>query len=347
MKFKLKSLFINLIVLFVSIIISLILAELLSKVFFPQPLGLFIHDEQLGFKLQPNYMGWHAKLGFRVKIETNKYGMRNREIGEKINGNIRILGLGDSNPYGWGVGNDESCLSLLENALNNSFDNRIEMINAAVPAYCTFHSGKLLTLYGDSLKIDIALLFITPENDLSENETFYEGRFKLVEKNNFFTKLEKSSVLYYIIHRLYKRYNNDNSNSTAIQVEHRLHMARDLMNKRISITCELIAQANDAAKKSGVELVVILPPNRHWVLSPNLYTDIVSQTILDAISKLSKEKGFQLIILTDDFKQYTKPENLYLKKDMHWSPTCHVFLSDLLMKYLKDTVADRLAQVSF
>ena len=151
--------------------------------------------------------------------------------------------------------------------------------------------------------------------------------------------------MYYNILKLYKKFDLNRQNSTTMQMEYKRSKSKDILRKRISITCELISQAYNIAKDSGVELIVIMPPCRFWMFSATEETKFITQTAFNAISELSEEKGFQFIFLGEDFKQYPEPEKLYLKNDMHWSPMCHVFLSNLLIKYLKNTVAKHLEQV--
>jgi lysophospholipase L1-like esterase len=73
-----------------------------------------------------------------VHVRTNSYGMRNRSCSrEKPDGVLRIAGLGDSVMFGWGVGEEETYLRVLERrfATVASGDRKIEVLNFAVPGY--------------------------------------------------------------------------------------------------------------------------------------------------------------------------------------------------------------------
>lgn len=74
------------------------------------------------------------------RVTTNAHGMRDRERSlEKPPGTFRIVGLGDSVMFGWGVDHEETYLVLVERALNERRPEgpRFETLNFAVPGYNT------------------------------------------------------------------------------------------------------------------------------------------------------------------------------------------------------------------
>ena len=70
-------------------------------------------------------------------LSTSHAGFRDRDYSlEKPAGSFRILGLGDSIMFGWGVGDGEDYLSLLEARLEAARVGRpVEILNMAVPGY--------------------------------------------------------------------------------------------------------------------------------------------------------------------------------------------------------------------
>jgi len=73
-----------------------------------------------------------------VQVRTNSHGMRNQACSlEKPDGVLRIAGLGDSVMFGWGVGEKDTYLRLLERRLATvvSGGRKIEVLNFAVPGY--------------------------------------------------------------------------------------------------------------------------------------------------------------------------------------------------------------------
>ena len=95
------------------------------------------HDD-IVYRLKPNLRGT-----FRDQpVETNRYGHRQRTTPAlpKPNDTFRIVGLGDSNMFGWGVPQGSSYMEQLEERLlerRGEGGKRAEVVNCAVPGYNT------------------------------------------------------------------------------------------------------------------------------------------------------------------------------------------------------------------
>ena len=125
---------------------------------------------------------------FRGKpMKTNSLGMRDAEIETaKPAGTFRIAGLGDSVMFGWGVGQGEAYLDVLENELNNRFapDRKAETLNFGVPGYNTamevaVYEKKALPLQPDMVIIQfinndwgVPLFMERPKNPASLKESY-------------------------------------------------------------------------------------------------------------------------------------------------------------------------------
>ncbi len=73
-------------------------------------------------------------------VQTNSMGMRDKEYPlAKPPNTFRIVGLGDSVMFGWGVSESESYLEIVEQELNKNgvSDKKFEVLNFAVPGYNT------------------------------------------------------------------------------------------------------------------------------------------------------------------------------------------------------------------
>lgn len=92
--------------------------------------------------------GVHQERG--VTVSVNALGMRGAEVGPKSG--PRVLALGDSSIYGFGVADDEVFTSRLAASLD------VEVINGGVPGYSTFQSLNLLDARGLALEPDVLLI---------------------------------------------------------------------------------------------------------------------------------------------------------------------------------------------
>lgn len=118
----------------------------------------------LPYELRPNLSG---ELMLRP-FATNSWGLRSRELEKrKAPGVYRIVGLGDSHMFGWGVGQDEMYLSLLERRLERTAlpGRRFEVVNCAVPGYNTILEVARFEVLCAGFEPDLVLLHIVG-NDL-------------------------------------------------------------------------------------------------------------------------------------------------------------------------------------
>lgn len=123
-----------------SLVVSGMIAEILLRIV-DHPLSKSHVDyvawyepsDVYGHRLVPNFEGF-GPLYSTVKI--NSHGFRDREhTWEKENGTIRILGLGDSFTFGWGVSSEETFLTQLETLLQQRTGKPVETINTGVPGW--------------------------------------------------------------------------------------------------------------------------------------------------------------------------------------------------------------------
>src|SRR5262245_30252165 len=97
-------------------------------------------DDRIVYELRPGTLG--RFLGHEVRIIA--LGMRDRpRSAAKPAGVFRILVLGDSQLFGWGVGQEESFAPVLESLLAARDPHRFEVLNAGVPGYNTVMEARV------------------------------------------------------------------------------------------------------------------------------------------------------------------------------------------------------------
>lgn len=102
-----------------------------------------------------------------AELHTNSHGFRGPDLAlEKRPGEIRILGLGDSVMFGWGVDYADSYLARLAERLGREQpEQRWEALNTAVPGYNTVMEVETLKERGLAYSPDLVLLNVVG-NDL-------------------------------------------------------------------------------------------------------------------------------------------------------------------------------------
>lgn len=111
-------------------------------------------DAELNYRLRPglrdDYQG--------VPVELNDMGLRERPLGPKRPGRTRVLLLGDSVTFGWGVPVDVTFGRQLEGLLP------VETVNSGVPSYNSDVELGFLKRHGGTIDPDAVLLLFV-END--------------------------------------------------------------------------------------------------------------------------------------------------------------------------------------
>jgi hypothetical protein len=139
------------------------------------PIGGFtVYDPELGWRPTPGLRMTFRGGGFAVRVEHNAAGLRDRERAvARTPGVARLLALGDSFVWCWGVEADDCFTTRLERRFPG-----VEVIDGGVPAYST---AQELLFYERELrrwKPDVVLLVVVP-NDPFENASGYGPRFRL------------------------------------------------------------------------------------------------------------------------------------------------------------------------
>lgn len=125
-----------------------------------------LHDnDRIVYELKPGVRGTFLGRGLVI----NALGMRDRERSlEKAQGTFRIVGLGDSHTFGWGVEREETYLARLEELLGVAYPGRsIEVLNFGVPGYNTVQEVESLAERIDELDPDLVIInYVNNDMDL-------------------------------------------------------------------------------------------------------------------------------------------------------------------------------------
>ncbi len=151
----------------VSLVGSLLLAELAVRVVWPQDPAFFdgsaikrvsarpgLRYELIPGGYSPDYIG--------VPVAVNRLGLRDREIAvPKPPRTVRILAVGDSVTFGYGVRLEQTFLKVLEDRLNASAGvARYEVVNAGVEECGLDGYYEILRALGPTLRPDLVLIGI-------------------------------------------------------------------------------------------------------------------------------------------------------------------------------------------
>ena len=164
---KRKELIIGSLLTLFSILFFFGLAEIGTRLFWHPKLrkkiDRFIYlkskNKRLGYTLKPNS---RYLMGNGIRVYINSLGLRDREyeIKKEFSG-LRIITIGDSITFGWGVSISDTFPKVLEEKLSdNPFELPIEVINAGINGYNLTQYYELLKLLYPILKPKVAIIAI-------------------------------------------------------------------------------------------------------------------------------------------------------------------------------------------
>jgi hypothetical protein len=166
---SLRSILANLLVASVSVGLTLLLGEGVVRLVLPDWVPstdrlLWSHDETLGWAHPPGMQGRHAGWSWDVAVRINGHGLRDVEHDYGTSSRRRVLILGDSFGWGFGVEQEDTISARLGERCPDS-----EIINASVPGYGTDQQYLYWRDEGQRYSPDVVVLMVYVNDFLSND----------------------------------------------------------------------------------------------------------------------------------------------------------------------------------
>jgi len=174
MRFR-RSFLINLLLFGFSILLFIFCAEVFLRLVKPQNFdvhapGMYVADPSVGYVLKPGFAGIIERSEFRVPFTVNEAGLRGPTPRPRTENTFRILVLGDSMAFGFGVLDDETFSVQLENMFAGRFPSLdVQVLNGSVPGYGTADELAFLKSRGAALDPDLVVVQFFSINDILES----------------------------------------------------------------------------------------------------------------------------------------------------------------------------------
>lgn len=154
-----QRVFIKLILIFAGISLALIILILFDRLF-----GIYLQKKGYFQAMLPNVTEIYQTNEFNVTAKISSQGLRNEEvIVPKPKGVHRILVLGDSFTFGWGVNLEDSWPKVLEKMLSKD---GVEVINAGVYGASLDQEARVCESYSRQFDPDLIILGFYSTDDL-------------------------------------------------------------------------------------------------------------------------------------------------------------------------------------
>lgn len=345
LKSKIGSLFRTSALLIASIVVAFLLCELIMRMMNRKP--LYVNPEQVHFWKYEPLLGWAHRPGqqgvienprFHNKVRINQKGLRDREHSYKrTNNEKRILVLGDSFAWGFGVEEENRFSELLETSLG------VEVINAAVSGYST--DQELLWYREDGIKYETDLVVLVfCGNDERQNHLqhdyyiYYKPRFTLEQGNLTLTGvptlkasmylrlnhfLRQHSAFFWFLDRkgtaFFNRFKVKSSATNPVV------SGTNGARKPFELTLTLLKEIRLLAELNGAKFMIV--PMRTWWNPPS---GEAFERFLDAL----RANEFLMIDDVESLPGFDT-KKMRLPQDPHWNSAGHRFVADKIKEYIE------------
>jgi lysophospholipase L1-like esterase len=347
-KTKSRGLLINLALLLISTVIGLLLSEIALRLMGRGPLYVsperdrfWKYDSLLGWAHQPGQEGIFESPQFRTSVVINQKGLRDRDHSyERVNDAKRILVIGDSFAWGYGVEESERFSQILENSLN------VEVINAGVSGYST--DQELLWLQTEGVKYDFDLvILVMAGNDIGDNDQqlvhtiYYKPQFvleagRLILKGTpvpkasapakfVYSLTQHSALAFFLVQRYFDllhiysqiKHSANNGNSGGL--------GASADSDPFELTTALLDEIRNITEQRQAKFMIVAT-SRWW----NAPKGVTYKNLIGTL----QDQGFP--VLDVESMPGFEPEAMLIPDDGHWNVFGHQFVAQQIKDFIEN-----------
>jgi lysophospholipase L1-like esterase len=354
-----------------SLLFTALLAEVavrfLAHQVLESPPNIYAADPTLGHKLIPSLDREVRDPEWIIRVQANSRGFRDREwTYEKTPGTVRIVGIGDSFLFGYGIPADASVLSHLGRDLalaaeetSTGRPTTVEVINLGLPGHGATQYGITLREEAYRYQPDLVIIFFFM-NDFQRTSTqapYQVDADGFLVRETFSLTSIRSALLPF--RKLLKRHSHAyilvRSRLTPLLQQLRLRpmpnpgplysKGRDI-DEVYTYTLNTLREMNRFCSRRRIDFLVCVIPEKQQVVE-RFRNQVLGAYDVDAtdfdwlrpqrcLSRLAAEEGLALLDFTPVFAEAGKDKTLYFEVDPHWNSAGHQLAAATLLKYIQD-----------
>ena len=333
---------------------------------------IFAPNQFCGFFNRPNLDYLHRTNEFESQIYTNGQAFRVPRPGVEYSltkpaGTFRILLLGPSFAFGWGVNYEDTVAARLEVLLKPYLKggSKIEVIDAGVPSMGPLPQLNWLDHVGCYFKPDLVIQFIYASMviDPDDNEGLFADKEGYLEntalsRKQWFIEEAKKSALVFYGWMLYARFFAQASGRIVGTGRH-LEQPRPFMpdTPEAKTSMAYYGKLRQTATKCGAKLSIVYFPLSYCVHRGDLarWRHLGVEENIDEQINLDRrfcdylgDTGFDCLNITPDLQKAAadSPERLYYWLDIHWTRRGNLIAARSVVHHLVNKFLERDGQAS-
>jgi len=290
-----------------------------DKYVYGWPRYSYIEDDDVNYRLAPDLEGRMWSTDFDITFRTNSLGFRAEELDERE----KIVFLGDSFQFGWGVEQDESM-----SAVFGRFMPEYQIVNLGTPGHGTFHQTKLLEKHYEELHPK-AVFYGFVSNDPSDNVRGYAGNEYVYKGFNILgekTAMEKAKMFLYANFKgltFFSKRFFDLKTGLQAQRVHKEPILVSFDDEEVSLTIQFLSDLKQLVRQQNGTLIIYAIPS---------HGGRVNLTFLEAF--VDKED----IPYLDFGPIFEDREHPTFAHDAHWNKESHEFAGERLWQHFNQYI---------
>ena len=307
------------------------------------------------YELKPNFRKYYQGEDYDKKIlyATNKYGQRGPDFTLSENGRKKILVVGDSIPFGFGVEENHTFSRFLEKELNKK-GIRSHVINAGTGTYNIIQDYWYIKHKAYIFKPDLVILCLNLSNLVkisdwifdskknyvtakypkeakfkSNTEGLFGGRYSKVGKYLDKLYLFRFLIKPYIEKRLLHR-NKKSFIGNIDQIKRYIEIYKSKSDKDFNLRIKYLLRIEQYCKTFGTDLLVLIFPLTSQL--ENNFKDIALPQ--QAITSYCRKRNIKVESVLEMFQKnkHNKAVNHYYFDEVHLTKRGHKFVARNLVK---------------
>jgi lysophospholipase L1-like esterase len=273
-------------------------------------LEVYQPDPKLYWRLKPNQECF-TKVDHKP-VHVNSLGTRGREFSpQKPPDTIRILSLGDSKTFGWGMSDGETYSAILEKSLQRTNSSKkVEVINGGVNAWSYPQIASFFQQYAHEWKPDIVIIGdANPWTQFPEepDAEFLKKFLWRVRLKNF---LRRFALFHYVVEaKLQKVYEHQRRRFVPVDAKQDTLFKEQQQKDPDALFRESIDKICAFALTNGIQPVLIFIPFQDAMTATN--------TTMDGALRAKRQVSAKYQVPFHDFMEDLRPQakDLYLEGD--------------------------------
>ena len=331
----------------------------------------YYKHEDLGWLPRAGVFGSHEQPGsFTTTFHTNSRGLRDKEYAlEKFPDRLRIVVLGDSFTWGWGVDDKEIYTEVIESMVKNS-----DVINLGVTAFNTKQEFEYLKMEGMLYGPDIVVLALCM-NDIEDNlipnmsSPASNNPKPRVSEESLFVRMKvfvaTHSALYnFVVERV-------NTNKRLVHLLAGIGVKGELgefealdssLKPSLKIyppslllqwerLTRLLLEMQELLHERNIRFIVARIPALQAV-DERVFKDTIAYTTYDPedfeidkpyrmLVEFARSNRIEIVNPLQEFREHHSQTKLFLERDMHFNKAGHRYFGRVIAEYINEGQAVR------